>query len=115
MLMALLLLGAAPAGTEGLDALYPQLDALYLDLHQNPELGWSFYALNGTNANDCRADNGLLNWAWNNVSSRPLQVGLRSIQATPGLLPASLTRPVLPGSYTGRRPRSSTSRLCLLP
>ena len=38
MLMALLLLGAAPAGTEGLDALYPQLDALYLDLHQNPEL-----------------------------------------------------------------------------
>src|SRR5262245_38619383 len=27
----------APA-VSGLDALYPQLDALYLDLHQNPEL-----------------------------------------------------------------------------
>src|SRR5215831_10253501 len=27
-----------PAAVSGLDALYPQLDALYLDLHQNPEL-----------------------------------------------------------------------------
>lgn len=38
-----LLLAAAPtqkttAGVSGLDALYPQLDTLYLDLHQNPEL-----------------------------------------------------------------------------
>ena len=38
MLIALLLLAAAPASLEGLDALYPQLDALYLDLHQSPEL-----------------------------------------------------------------------------
>ena len=38
MLIALLLLAAAPASIEGLDALYPQLDALYLDLHRNPEL-----------------------------------------------------------------------------
>src|SRR5215831_6530998 len=29
---------ATPAAVSGLDALYPQLDALYLDLHQNPEL-----------------------------------------------------------------------------
>jgi hippurate hydrolase len=39
MLIALLLLAAGtPAGLEGLDALYPQLDALYLDLHKSPEL-----------------------------------------------------------------------------
>ena len=37
--IALLLLAAGtPHGVEGLDALYPQLDALYLDLHKNPEL-----------------------------------------------------------------------------
>lgn len=29
---------STPAAVSGLDALYPQLDALYLDLHQNPEL-----------------------------------------------------------------------------
>jgi len=29
---------ATPAAVSGLDALYPQLDALYLDLHKNPEL-----------------------------------------------------------------------------
>src|SRR5215472_1453785 len=29
---------ARPAAVSGLDALYPQLDALYLDLHKNPEL-----------------------------------------------------------------------------
>jgi amidohydrolase len=38
MLIALLLAANAAAGLEGLDALYPKLDALYLDLHQNPEL-----------------------------------------------------------------------------
>ncbi len=27
-----------PPGIDGLDALYPKLDALYIDLHQNPEL-----------------------------------------------------------------------------
>ena len=29
---------SAPAALPGLDGLYPELDALYLDLHQNPEL-----------------------------------------------------------------------------
>jgi hippurate hydrolase len=39
MLVALLLLAAGtPQPLEGLDAIYPQLDALYLDLHKNPEL-----------------------------------------------------------------------------
>jgi len=37
MLALALVLAAAPA-LEGLDQLYPQLDALYLDLHKNPEL-----------------------------------------------------------------------------
>src|SRR2546421_9031693 len=36
MLLALVLIAAGPV--DGLDALYPQLDALYLDLHQAPEL-----------------------------------------------------------------------------
>jgi amidohydrolase len=37
MLMALMVL-AAPAGLDALDQIYPKLDALYLDLHQTPEL-----------------------------------------------------------------------------
>jgi hippurate hydrolase len=36
MLLALILLASGPI--DGLDAIYPQLDALYLDLHQAPEL-----------------------------------------------------------------------------
>jgi hippurate hydrolase len=38
MLIALLLAASAAPGLEGLDAVYPKLDALYLDLHQHPEL-----------------------------------------------------------------------------
>jgi hippurate hydrolase len=39
MLIALLLLAAGtPPALDGLEKLYPQLDALYLELHQNPEL-----------------------------------------------------------------------------
>ena len=43
-LLAILLIGSndargvEPPGLVGLDALYPSLDALYLDLHRNPEL-----------------------------------------------------------------------------
>src|SRR5712664_3227006 len=39
--LALLLAASSaptPAAVSGLDSIYPQLDALYLDLHQNPEL-----------------------------------------------------------------------------
>src|SRR5258708_29092643 len=39
--LALLLAASSaptPAAVSGLDSVYPQLDALYLDLHQNPEL-----------------------------------------------------------------------------
>ena len=32
------LMGAGPPELAGLDALYPSLDALYIDLHKNPEL-----------------------------------------------------------------------------
>src|SRR6266568_4759977 len=39
ILTVVLLAGAATAGEiDGLDALYPSLDALYQDLHRNPEL-----------------------------------------------------------------------------
>ena len=38
MLIALLLAANTAAGLEGLDTIYPKLDALYLDLHQSPEL-----------------------------------------------------------------------------
>ena len=39
MLIALVLAaGAAAPNLPGLDALYPKLDSLYLDLHQSPEL-----------------------------------------------------------------------------
>ena len=46
---------AEPPGLVGLDALYPSLDALYLDLHRNPELSQHanrgqvliFYSTNG--------------------------------------------------------------------
>jgi len=43
-LIAVVLLGSRPAMADGppelagLDALYPSLDALYIDLHKNPEL-----------------------------------------------------------------------------
>jgi len=49
-------------------------------LQQHPEVGWGFFALNGTNSNDSVADNGLLNAKWNGVSNRGLQADLHSIQ-----------------------------------
>jgi endoglucanase len=50
----------------------------YLDDH--PNVGWSFYALNGTNSNDHLANNGLLNGRWNGVANAKLQADLQSIQ-----------------------------------
>ena len=35
-----LVLASDPPGLEGLDKLYPSLDALYIDLHKNPELSF---------------------------------------------------------------------------
>jgi endoglucanase len=84
-------------------------------LREHAEVSWSFYALNGTNSNNCYADNGLLNAAWNNVSNLALQGALRSIQSVPGLMPDSSTAPLIPGATTNRKPRSPTSALCRLP
>jgi endoglucanase len=49
-------------------------------LHDHPEVGWSFYALNGTNANNSVASNGLLNAKWNGLVNRQLQADLAPIQ-----------------------------------
>jgi hypothetical protein len=84
-------------------------------VREHPALGWSFFALDGTNANNCLTDNGLLNAGWDNLSSLALQRGLRSIQPSPGLLPTTTAVPLLPGTATQRAPRSPNSPLCRLP
>jgi len=84
-------------------------------LHDHPNLGWSFYALNGTNSNNCWADNGILNVRWNTTSSIQLQSYLRSVEAIPGLLPSTTSIPLLPGTAETRLPRPATSPLCQLP
>ncbi|MGH2447071.1 MAG: glycoside hydrolase family 5 protein [Chloroflexota bacterium] len=49
-------------------------------LHQHPQVGWSFWALNGTNSNDHIAHNGLLNPQWSGVASKRLQADLQTVQ-----------------------------------
>lgn len=49
-------------------------------LADHPEVGWGFYALNGTNANDHAANNGLLNPRWNGLANRQLQADLAPVQ-----------------------------------
>jgi len=39
-MLTVVLATAIAAGVAGLDQIYPDLDALYLDLHQSPELSW---------------------------------------------------------------------------
>lgn len=53
-------------------------------IREHPDVGWSFFALNGTNSNDHLANNGLLNGNWDGVSSSALEADLRTIQQTPG-------------------------------
>jgi len=84
-------------------------------IRRHPDLSWSFFAINGTNSNNCWADNGLLNAAWDNVSNGALQASLRSLQTSPGRLPTSTDGPLIPGTATHRAPRSPTSKLCQLP
>jgi endoglucanase len=84
-------------------------------LQQHQEVAWSFFALDGTNANNCRTDNSLLNARWDTVSTPPLQRRLRSIQDMPGVLPISTATPLIPGAITTRAPRSPSSPLCQLP
>lgn len=103
-------LSAKQPGTQG-----AWLHFLVDFLRQHREIGWSFYALNGTNSNNCWADNGLLNAGWNNLASTDLQAALRSIQTTPGIVPTSITGTLLPGAPLRRLPRSRKSPLCRLP
>lgn len=49
-------------------------------LHDHPNIGWSFFALNGTNSNDHAAHNGLLKPTWDAVANEHLQADLQSIQ-----------------------------------
>jgi endoglucanase len=77
----------------------------------HPQVSWSFYALNGTNANDCRADNGLLSPEWNAVASVDLEAALRGIQTVPGMLPAR-GHSLAARSLSGKRPLGVKARIC---
>jgi endoglucanase len=84
-------------------------------LREHSAVGWSFFSLDGTNSNNCRTDNGLLNARWNTVSNLALQRNLRSVQAVLGLMPTTPGKALLPGTSTTRKPRSPRSPLCQLP
>jgi endoglucanase len=85
-------------------------------LREHPALSWSFFALNGTNSNDCATDNGLLTWAWNNLRVPGLQSKLTSAGAATHHVPGlGGPGPLYPGTGTRARPRSSRSPLCTLP
>lgn len=47
---------------------------------EHPNVGWSFFALNGTNSNDHVAHNGLLNAQWNGPANPRLVRDLQTIQ-----------------------------------
>lgn len=49
-------------------------------LKENNEVGWSFFALNGTNSNDHEAHNGLLNPHWDGPANERLVQDLQEIQ-----------------------------------
>ena len=101
-----------PPGAQG-----TWFQALLRFLRTHPAVGWSFFSLNGTNSNNCLADNGLLNGQWNNVSNRALQASLASTGAgplAPRANPAPNT-PLVPGTRAKTRPRSPHARLCTLP
>jgi endoglucanase len=52
-------------------------------LRAHPEISWSFFALNGRNSNNHMANNGLLNWNWDDLRNASLQRALSSIQQDP--------------------------------
>ncbi len=49
-------------------------------LADHPDVGWSFFALNGTNSKNHWANNGLVNHQWTNVANPALQTDLAGIQ-----------------------------------
>ena len=63
---------------QGNQAQWFHLFLRFLQAHSN--VGWSFFALNGTNANDHAASNGLLNAHWDGVANAALQSDLSRIQ-----------------------------------
>jgi len=70
--------GCVDLQRQGNQAQWFHLFLRYLREHQ--EVGWSFFALNGTNSNDSVANNGLLNAHWSAVSNPKLQADLSTIQ-----------------------------------
>lgn len=48
-------------------------------LQQNPQVGWGFFALNGTNSNDSTANNGFLNGHWTGPANTALWHDLQTI------------------------------------
>ncbi len=49
-------------------------------LRNHPNVGWDIWALNGTNAKDEVANNGILNAQWNGVANQALENDLQTIQ-----------------------------------
>lgn len=84
-------------------------------LRDHPQVAWSFFALNGTNSNNCRTNNGLLNARWNRLASPALQHALMSAQPAAPTASSPESGSLLPGSGTSWKPRSAASPLCQLP
>jgi endoglucanase len=84
-------------------------------LREHPETARSFFALNGTNSNSCRTDNGLLNAKWNRLASPSLQGVLMSAEPAPPPASSLDGHTLLPSTGTSWKPRSTTSPLCQLP
>lgn len=84
-------------------------------LRDHPTVAWSFFALNGSNSNNCRVTNGLLNDKWNRLASIPLQRALMSAQPDPPPVSVLARGRLLPGTGSSWKPRSATAALCRLP
>jgi endoglucanase len=71
--------GCVDREKEGNQAQWFQFLLRYLKDH--PDIGWSFFALNGTNARNSPANNGILTPRWNGVANQDLQAELAEIQS----------------------------------
>ena len=52
-------------------------------LCNHPSVGWSIWALNGTNGRDAPATNGVLNAKWDGIANQSLQRLLNTIESSP--------------------------------
>lgn len=57
--------------------------ALIEFLRENPEVGWSYYPINGTNSLDERSNNSILDRGWRKVMLPGLLTALRSLESQP--------------------------------